>query len=119
MVEPLEYKEIIAKLVEKTKAGKLPWFELEGVRSDQFYCDLDNQYTFSVWKKDDTYGLNMKSQSSSTLLFSVQEQDDIYFSDLKRKEMFELLSDLYEVARRRALNLPDKLANVAELLDKI
>ena len=48
-----------------------------------------------------------------------QEQEEIYFSDPKRKEMFELLSDLYEVARRKALNLPDKLANVAELLDKI
>lgn len=119
MIEPLEYKEIAAKLLEKTKAGKLTWSELEGRRSDTFYCDLDNQYTFSIWKEGDSYGLNMKPQSSSTVLFSIKEEEEIYFSDPRKKEMFELLSDLYELARRKALNLPDKLANVAELLDKI
>jgi hypothetical protein len=119
MIEPLEYKEIAAKLLEKTKTGKLSWTELEGRDSDQFYCDLDGQYTFSVWKKGDNYGLNMKSQASSRVLFTMQEEEEIYFSDPRRKERFELLSDLYELARRKALNLPDKLATVAELLDKI
>ncbi|HLZ92888.1 MAG TPA: hypothetical protein VKQ28_14335 [Candidatus Acidoferrum sp.] len=119
MIEPLEYKELAAKLLEKTKAGKLTWIELEGRRSETFYCDLDSQYTFSVWKEGDSYGLNMKPQSSSRVLFAIQEQEEIYFSDPKRKEIFEVLSDLYELARRQALNLPDNLANVAELLDKI
>jgi hypothetical protein len=119
MIEPLEYKEIIDKLIEKTKAGKVTWSELEGHGSDQFYCDLENQYQFLSWKTGDTYGLTMREQSSSREFFSVKIEEEIYFSDPRRKQLFELLSDLYELARRKALNLPDRLANVAELLDKI
>jgi len=119
MIDPLEYKEIVAKLLEKTKAGKLPWFELEGQRSEQFYCDLENQYMFLAWKSGDAYGLTMKDQTTPNEIFSVKAEEEIYFSDPKEKEKFELLSSLYEAARRKALHVPERLASVTALLDKI
>ena len=53
------------------------------------------------------------------VLFSLRAEEEIIYLDEKNRSLFVLLSDLYELARRQALNVPDKLAGVAELLDKI
>jgi hypothetical protein len=114
MIEPLEYKPIIQKLLEKTKAGRVPWEEHEW---DRFRCTLD-EYTFFVWKTDDGYALSMEDMHHKRV-FLAKAEEEIIFTQRDKEEMFELLSDLYELARRKALNIPEKLAGVSELLDNI
>lgn len=73
---------------------------------------------FYVWKDDDGYGVRMEDEYQR-VLFSLKAEEEIVYLDERKKSRFALLSDLYELARRKALNVPDKLAGVAELLDKI
>ncbi len=114
MIEPLQYEPIIEKLVEKTKAGRVPW---EDHGNSQFRCDLD-QYKFFVWRYDDGYGLRMEDEYQR-VLFSLRAEEEIIYSNPEKEHLFQTLSDLFELARRKALSVPDKLAGVAELLDKI
>jgi hypothetical protein len=114
MIEQLQYEPIIDKLLEKTKAGRVPW---EDYGQNEFRCDVD-QYKFHVWKFDDGYGLRMEDERQR-VLFSVRAEEEIIYLQPEKERAFQLLSDLFELARRKALNVPDKLAGVAQLLDKI
>lgn len=116
MVEPLEIQSILEKLREKTKAGRVPWREGELKGLGQFSCELEN-YRFVVWKSEDTYGVRMEDADGRTIFF-VKVEEEIVFTE-EREEIFSIVSDLYELARRKALNVPEKLASVAELLDRI
>src|SRR5260370_20107437 len=114
MIEQLQYEPIIDKLLEKTKAGRVPW---EDYGQNGFQCDLD-QYKFRVWKSDDGYGLSMGDERQRTL-FSLRAEEEIIWANPAKEHLFQSLSDLFELARRKALNVPDKLAGVAQLLDRI
>ncbi len=116
MVEPLEYMKVLEKLLDKTKAGRVSWAE---AGAGQFHCELDNKYKFVVWKTEDKCGVRMKELIGSNSIFFVEAEEEIFYSDPKKAEMFQILSDLFELARRKALNVPEKLASVAELLDRI
>lgn len=114
MIEPLQYQPIIEKLLEKTKRGRVSW---EDHGSNEFRCDLD-QYRFFIRRSDDSYILRMEDEFQR-ILFSLRAQEEIIYLDQEKGHLFEVLSDLYELARRKALNVTDKLAGVTELLDKI
>ena len=114
MVEPLQYKPIIEKLFKKTQADRVPW-EAQG--DSVFHCQLE-EYRFSIRATKSGFSLTMKD-SRYNEIFSVTIEEEIYFSDAEKQETFQMLSDLYELARRRALNVPEKLVGVAELLDRI
>ena len=114
MIEPLQYQPIIEKLLDKTKLGRVPW-EDDGVTG--FRCDLD-EFGFFVWKFEDGYGLRMVDERQRQL-FSVKAEEEILYGDDNKERLFELLSDIYELARRIALNVPDKLAGAAHILDRI
>jgi|SRR5579863_6730547 len=124
MVEPLDYQNILKKLIEKTKEGRVQWQD-HGV---YFSCDLNEQYECRVWKSEDQFVFRMSDISDESIggrigpnpiLLEINGEDEIYYSDPQKREKFELLSDLYELARRNALNIPEKLSKLEELLDKI
>ncbi len=121
MVEDLEYNAIIEKLLEKTRAGRVPWEDYGG---NEFRCDLSEdlpggeKYTFEVSKSDDRYALTMRD-SRYRAIFSVVAQEEIVYTDPAKEEIFDSLSELYELARRKGLHIPEKLANVVGLLDRI
>jgi hypothetical protein len=119
MVEPLEYKPIIKKLLDKTRAGRVPWEESD---RDEFRCGLlgygDEKYTVYVRSRQDGYALRIEDLGQRTVSYVVAEEEIVY-RDAERKETFDTLSDLYELARRKALSVPEKLASVAELLDRL
>lgn len=130
MIEPLEHKRILEKLKAKSLEGRISW-KTVSFEDNRFECDLEN-YKFTVWKREDRFGALMEESdspppagsiggfgSSPVILFSVEADEEIIFRSDERRETYELLSDIYEVARRKALNVPEKLAGVAELLDKI
>jgi hypothetical protein len=115
VIDPLEYKPILEKLLEKTRAGRIAW---EATSGDSFRCTLD-AYRIYVWETDEgDYGLRAEDAQGRTL-FRVRVEREIIYDDPEQEREFVMLSDLYELARRKALNVPQTLANVAELLDKI
>ena len=114
MIEQLQYQAIVEKFLEKTKLGRVPWEDYE---SNEFRCDLD-QYKFAVWKYQDGYGIRMEGERQRSL-FSLRGDEEILYGDDAAEHTFQVLSDLYELARRKALNVPDKLAGATLLLDRI
>ena len=124
MVEPLDYQNILKKLIEKTKEGRVQW-QNAGVF---FSYEPNEQYEFRIWKSEDQYVFRMSDIGNepigtrigpNPILLEINGEDEIYYSDPQKREKFEMLSDLYELARRSALNIPDKLSKLEELLDKI
>ena len=126
MVEPLDYQKILRKLLEKTKENRVDWHDQGGA---YFRCELDKRYEFRVGKNDEGYVLRMSDIDAGSgigsrigpdpILLEIDVEEEIYYSDPLEKEKFELLSDLYELARRKALNVPEKLSKLEELLDRI
>ena len=115
MVEPLNISPILEKLWEKTRQGKLPWIEGD---FDSFSCELDAEYILEVFRRKDGYGLRMMDRYRKELA-ALKAEDELIFRDMERKQVFERLKDVYELARRQALNIPEKLATVSHLLDRV
>ncbi len=118
MMDPQEYQQIIAKLLEKTKAGKIDWTE-HG--EDRFLCELPGRYQFEISRfreQGDTHlSVNMKDDNAK-VIFSVALTDDPN-TLWKHQEQFKQVDELYELARRKALKVDEKLEYVSELLDRI
>ena len=114
MIEQLQYQPIVEKLLEKTRLGRVPW---EDKGTNDFRCDLD-QYKFTVSKSQDGYSLRMEDERGRVLFF-LRADEEILFGDETAEQTFQALSDMYELARRKALNIPDKLAGATLLLDQI
>ena len=115
MSESVESKPIVEKLLEKTKAGRLHWEE--SAADDEFRCVLGD-YTFYVRRTQDGYGLRMED-AYRRVIIRTHADEEIVFADIEKEATFSLLSDVYELARREALQIPEKLANAAAILDKI
>ncbi len=56
--------------------------------------------------------------SGGDLIFQIDAHAQIVFDDPEKEAMFSLLRDLFELARRKALAVEQKLAEVSALLDK-
>ncbi len=108
----LDYEPIIRKLLEKSEEGRLAWEK----RNWPFVCTIDGQYTFEVARDGDTYSLTMKDSMGEDI-FSVSREQEVVYREPKDKELLGMLRDLYELARRKALNVDEKLATVSALLD--
>src|SRR5258708_1985272 len=118
MLEPLEYRNVLQKLRDKTLEGRVAWGTVWRYRN-RFECELDGRYKFAVWKDDDKYGVTMSESDGEDSLFSVEAEEQIRYPSEGKKEAYELLAEIFELARRSALDVPGKLATVANLLDKI
>ncbi len=115
MVEPLESQPILDKLIRRSREGRVAW---EVRNRTSFFCSVEGQYTFEVSRYEDTYRLEMRDASNHEIL-SLSQPDRIVFQNDSERRLFESLSDLYEIARRKALQVEDKLATASELLDRI
>jgi len=114
MVEPLNTKPIIAKLLEKTQAGRVDWED----QGSGFQCNLDGEYFFRVYKSEDTYTLVMMDKYQHEI-FRETATEEIFFRDPHAEERLQSFQDLYELARRRAVKADEKIAGVDAVLDKI
>ena len=61
----------------------------------------------------------MMKDSQWNEIFSESAQEEIIFHEAGKRVLFVALRDLYEAARRRALDVDRKLSGVTDLLDKI
>ena len=115
MQATIEYEPVVTKLLEKSQQGRLNW-EKRGWR--EFACEIEGQYTFASTETEDGYGLTMKD-SFGDVIFSISSEEAIVYDDPKKEELFNMLRDLHELARKKALNVDEKIATATGLLDKI
>jgi hypothetical protein len=114
MLAPIDSRPIVEKLFEKTAAGRISW---EGY-GRRFTCTLEQEYTFEISKSDDAFALVMKDAGGNEII-SEYQQEEIIFHDHARAELFDTLKELFELARRKALGVEEKVSGAVKLLDKI
>ena len=130
MQTTIEYEPIIRKLLEKSEQGRLNWVEARRREETHgmilgpveppiyFTCTVEGQYTFDSERTDEGYKLTIKD-SGGVEFFSITGEQAVVYDDPKKEELFNMLRDLYELARNKALNVDEKLATATVLLDKI
>jgi hypothetical protein len=111
----VEYEPIVKKLLEKSEQGRLNW-EKHGWGG--FVCTIEGAYRFRSLKTDGYYELTM-TDSQGDEMFSITGEQAVVYDDPKKEELFITLRDLYELARKKALNVDEKIATAVGLLDKV
>ncbi|MBZ5680742.1 MAG: hypothetical protein LAO24_11630 [Acidobacteriia bacterium] len=112
MPQPINYDEIISRLVQKTEEGKISWSQV--FSSNTFTCTVEGEFTFRIAKwvqQEETFVRLSMTDKENNEIFQV-EQDVDYA--LGRK-----LSDLHEAARRVALNVEEKINAAKDILGRI
>jgi hypothetical protein len=121
--DPSEYKDIIKKLLEKTRERKVLW---EQTYPSSFQCillagDVDSfRFTVSF-----SAGSNFEAEAF-TLRMSDQAENAIFAAssnDLptspEEEEASQMIEEIYELARRQALKVEQKLGLASTLLDRV
>lgn len=124
---PTEYKPIIKKLVQKTREGRVQWqtptfgsIQYEGV--DTFLSGLGSEpgetvsFTITANRAESVRSLVMKDSNGSEI-FAITSNDLPTSRD--EEEVSMLLDELYDVARRQALRVEQKLELASSLLDRV
>lgn len=107
-------EDLIPKLVEKTRQGALTWSKAE--TTDNFKATLKN-YLAQVWEWTD------QEDGSEGISFSVkpirnpENFDTIYYDKYSSK--YNRLKELFDVARRSALNLDKMVDDIEAELDDL
>lgn len=124
-----EYTPIIRKLLEKTRQGRVEWSA--GLPRNSFTCSLGGAATLGTihpnnerfWFTIEKLGiegyrqlLTMRDQAENQI-FQV-ESNDLPTSS-QEEETSVLLDELYDLARRQALKVEQKLEVVSTLLDRV
>jgi hypothetical protein len=115
MQATIDYEPVITKLLEKSRQGRLNWEKGEW---REFVCKIEGQYTFASKRTDEGYALTMRDSEGNVIL-SISGEQAVVYDDPKKEELFNMLRDLHVLARKKALNIDEKLASAALLLDNI
>jgi hypothetical protein len=116
MQATVEYEPIVKKLLEKSEQGRLNW---EKSPLGGFFCEIEGEYTFESKRIEDGYELTMDDSGGDVIFSSISGEEAIVYDDPKKEELFNMLRDLYEFARKKALNVDEKIATATGLLDRI
>jgi hypothetical protein len=57
--------------------------------------------------------------SEGNELFSITGEEAVLYGDPKKEELFNMLRDIFELARKKAFKVDEKIATAAGLLDKV
>ncbi len=117
MEATVDYEPVVAKLLEKSQQGRLNW-ERGFSRRASFTCAIEGGFTFESEKGDDGYQLTMKDPEGNEI-FSITGEEAVVYDHPKKEELFNTLREIYDLARKKALNIDEKLATAAGLLDKV
>lgn len=121
MSKAAEYVPIAQKLFDRTTQGKIEWKET--YESGVFICALDAGYSFEVSKGRASDGsatrtLKMRSEGDEPI-FSIRAFQPDSTSTSENDQIYELLDELYDRARRIALRIDAKVGEVSGILDKM
>jgi hypothetical protein len=121
MAEITEYLPVISKLLEKSKSRKIEW---KGTYDSMtFICALEGEYSFEIEK-----GKSSNGNWYRKLIMKDREQGEVFVaraafptanSTNENDQLFQTLDELYEQARRTALDVDKKVNEISNILDKI
>ncbi|HZW79596.1 MAG TPA: hypothetical protein VFF50_03905 [Candidatus Deferrimicrobiaceae bacterium] len=125
--DPSEYKDVIRKLLEKTRQRKVEW---EQVFSSSFRCTLpptipsgdSDSFHFTI-----SYSAGSNFESEAFTLRMLDQGENVIFeaeaNDLptssEEEEVSQMLKEIYERARRQALKIERKIELASTLLDRV
>jgi hypothetical protein len=121
MAATTEYLPVITKLLQKTKERKIEW---KGTyESTTFICALQGQYSFEIEKARFSSGtwyrkLTMKDREEGEV-FVARAVVPTDTSSNDNDQLFQMLDELYERARRVALDVDRKVNEISDILDTI
>jgi hypothetical protein len=120
--DPSEYKEVLRKLLEKTRQRRVDWKQ---AFSSSFRCDVgpgdEGSFSFTVSGGfppggGEVLSLEMSDEAHNTI-FSVTSND--LPTSPEEEETSQMIEELYELARRQALKIEQKLELASSLLDRV
>lgn len=114
MPAPIDYRPIIRKLLEKSDAGKLAWKQTYD--SETFTCSVEGDFTLEVrefrFSEDERVVLIMRDSANNEIFKLAASRDEV-------GDLTTLLFEIFESARRVALEVDNKLSQLATILDRI
>lgn len=120
--DPVEYKEVIKKLLEKTRQRKVDW---EQAYLSSFRCTLPGAPESFHFTISYAAGSNFEAEAF-TLRMSDQGENIIFeasTNDLPtspaEEEVSQMIEEIYDLARRQALRVEHKLEQASALLDQV
>jgi len=115
MPDDTEYTSLIERVREKTGNGLMKW---EATKDDDMFVSKLDKYVFIIQKSAvetvTSYYLRMYEAEKQVLAVTARRRPAGRIDT-----NFPVLAELYEMARRRALNVDAKVAEVIGLLDKL
>jgi hypothetical protein len=120
--DPNEYKDVIKKLLEKTRQRKVEW---EQAYSSSFRCTLPGgpesfHFTISYTPRSnfeaETFTLRMSDQGENVIFEATA--NDLPTSPAE-EEVSQMIEEIYDLARRQALRIELKLEKASALLDQV
>lgn len=128
-----ESENLIAKLFELTRDGKIRWTGTNavprtGMVTQQFFAGLDNDVETSIWTNNKASGFRVMEKStpdpSVIMMPSISGRDLVAISidhdhDAEQGPLYVLLMALLELARRSVDKVEPKIDRVKEYLDKL
>jgi hypothetical protein len=123
MPSSVDYQPLIQRLLDKSKEGKVAWEWPGGYGGypTEFICsqgENDKPYTFTINQHDAAYTLSM-TDSDGVEVFRVTGEEQVLWESEDQKRMYELLSELFELARRKALKVEQKVSYASEMLESL
>jgi hypothetical protein len=117
--EPSEYEDIIKKLLEKTRQRKVEW---EKAFSNSFQCTLaagdTGSFSFTVSADSETERLTLRmSDDNHNIIFRAVSND--LPTSPEEEEISQMIEEIYDLARRQALKIEQKLVLASTLLDRV
>lgn len=117
--DPAEYKDIIKKLLEKTRQRKVEW---EQAFSNGFKCTLAasgaDSFSFTVSPNSETELLTLRMSDDRRNMIFVATANDLPTSP-EEDEVSQMIEEIYDLARRQALKIEQKLVLASTLLDRV
>jgi hypothetical protein len=115
----IEAIELAQQLIAKTSEQKLTWSP-QLVPQDAFQSSLGRDFNFSIVKTDDGYLFSMRDAENNDLVLVEVESNPRYgYSFANERQLNDILADLYELARRNALKVEDKVLQAKNLLNSL
>jgi hypothetical protein len=127
--DPSDYKNMVMKLLEKTREKRVQW-EAAGSQfgaikyfdaPESFRSDLGPEgpdsfsFVVSTADRDSSRSLSMKDQAGN-LIFSVASND--LPTSPEEEAISDMIEELYQLARKQALKVEQKLDLASNLLDR-
>src|ERR1700682_4375024 len=109
MAQNDDYLNTARRLLEKTAEQKVAWKET--FEQTTFASVLNGKYAFEISKTRNGYRLVMKDEAE-TDMFTLYARYPTEDTSAENDEAHSVLEPLYELARRKALNIDQKLSDV-------